>query len=145
MLRWKLQGLAVAAIAMLAIAPAMTAQEDTSTLDAAKAKAFIGDWVMTGQNGPRSQTERSLSIKDVGGKLVAEVAGGRGGGPYAVDDISMRDATLVLKFTEISSSVNVGVSMEPTEITLTPGEGDSLVATLAAGTSYYQGKATRRK
>ena len=41
-------------------------------------KAFLGDWVLTveGRRGPQ---ERPLSIKETGGKMTAELGGGRGG------------------------------------------------------------------
>jgi hypothetical protein len=50
-------------------------------------KAFLGDWVLTieGRRGPQ---ERPLNIKDTGGKLSAELGGGRGG-PVAITDVTV--------------------------------------------------------
>ncbi len=87
---------AVVIVAVLALAPAVMAQEKASTLDTTRAKAFVGDWVLTIQGG-RGPQERSLSVKDVGGKVAAELGGGRGG-PVTITDISMQGGDLVLKF-----------------------------------------------
>ena len=52
------------------------------------AKAFVGDWVLTieGRRGPQ---ERPLTIKDDGGKLSAELGGGRGG-PVTITDVTVK-------------------------------------------------------
>ena len=77
-----------AALAVSWLLPAsVMAQGRASTLDTAKAKAFVGEWILTieGRRGPQ---ERPLSIKDVGGKVAAELGGGRGG-PVTITDITM--------------------------------------------------------
>ena len=61
---------------------------------AQNAKAFLGDWVLSveGRRGPQ---ERPLTIKDSGGKLSAELGGGRGGA-VTITDVTVKgnDATL---------------------------------------------------
>src|ERR1044072_5512298 len=90
---------ALAAVVCLIPASAM-AQAKASTPDTAKAKDFIGEWVLTveGRRGPQ---ERPLSITDMGGKVAAELSGGRGG-PVSISDISMSGSDLVLKWTQQS-------------------------------------------
>ncbi len=67
-----------------------------SSLDTARAKDFLGEWVLTTE-GPRGTQERPLSITDAGGKLVATLIGGRGG-TRTITDITMNGASLVLKW-----------------------------------------------
>ena len=83
---------ALAAVAWLVPAGA-AAQGTASTLETAKAKAFVGEWVLTieGRRGPQ---ERPLTITDVGGKVAAELGGGRGG-PVTITDITMKGSDLV--------------------------------------------------
>ena len=85
------------------------AQGKPSTLDTAKAKAFVGEWVLTieGRRGPQ---ERPLTISDVGGKVAAELGGGRGG-PVSITDISMTGNDLVLKWTQTTQQGDVPVVM----------------------------------
>ena len=70
MIRKTVLFLAVCSFA-LAMPTLASAQGKASTLDTAKAKAFVGDWVLTveGRRGPQ---ERPLAITDVGRQ------GGRG-------------------------------------------------------------------
>jgi hypothetical protein len=65
-------------------------------LATADAKTWMGDWTLTveGRRGPQEQT---LTIKDVGGKVAATLAGGRGG-PVEISDVSKNGNDLVLKF-----------------------------------------------
>src|SRR5678815_3023439 len=83
---WKILWMAWAIVAVTAWALPAAAQDKASTLDSAKAKAFMGDWVLTIQGG-RGAQERPLTIKDVDGKVAAELAGGRGA-PVQIADIS---------------------------------------------------------
>ena len=94
------------ALAMPALA---SAQARASTLDTAKAKAFVGEWVLTveGRRGPQ---ERPLAITDVAGKVAAELSGGRGG-PITITDISMAGADLVLKWTQETQQGSIPVVM----------------------------------
>ena len=108
---WKLLWMAWAmvTVAAWALPPAAAAQDKASTLDSAKAKAFIGEWVLTIQGG-RGAQDRPLSIKDVGGKVAAELGGGRGA-PTPITDISMTGNDLVLKFQQGGRNGNVDVTM----------------------------------
>ena len=106
---WKVLWTAWAIVTVAAWAPAAAAQDKASTLDTAKAKAFVGDWVLTIQGG-RGAQDRPLSIKDVGGKVAAELGGGRGG-PTAITDITMPGSDLVLKFQQGGRQGNVDVVM----------------------------------
>ena len=99
---------AVAVVAVLALASPVMAQ-GASTLDTAKAKAFVGEWVLTVQGG-RGAQERPLSIKDVGGKVAAEIGGGRGG-PVTITDITMPGSDLILKWKQMGRGGEVEVMM----------------------------------
>lgn len=98
-----------AAIALsLAALPAPVSARGQA-VDAAKAKPFLGDWVLTieGRRGPQ---ERPLGITEKGGKLTAELGGGRGG-PVTITDISMSGADLVLKWNQQGPQGEVPVVM----------------------------------
>ena len=114
------------------------AQGAASTLDTAKAKAFVGEWILTieGRRGPQ---ERPLSIKDVGGKVAAELAGGRGG-PVTITDISMAGADLVLKWTQQSPQGEVPIVM-----TLTLKDGALTVKQDIAGGQFSQSGTGKKK
>src|SRR5262245_2380794 len=119
---------ALAALAWLVPGSAM-AQGKASTLDTAKAKAFMGEWILTveGRRGPQ---ERPLSITDVGGKVAAELAGGRGG-PVSITDISMTGSDLVLKWSQQGPNGEIPVVM-----TLTPKDGGLVVKQDMAGGQF---------
>lgn len=99
----------VAVLALAAPLATLTAQGGASTLDTAKAKAFVAEWVLTIQGG-RGPQERPLSIKDVGGKVAAELGGGRGG-PVAITDITMPGSDLILKWKQMGRGGEVEVMM----------------------------------
>lgn len=82
------KGLAVVICAVL-LAPAFAWAQD--------AKAFLGDWVLTveGRQGPQEQT---LSIKETGGKLTADLAGGRG--PVSISDVTVKGNEATLKWSQ---------------------------------------------
>jgi hypothetical protein len=123
----------IAAIGMAAIVGTLPvqamAQGKPSTLDTAKAKAFIGDWILTieGRRGPQ---ERPLSITDVGGKVAADLAGRRGG-PVSITDISMAGADLVLKWSQESPQGEIPIVM-----TLTLKDGGLVVKQDIAGGQF---------
>jgi hypothetical protein len=114
------------------------AQAKPSTLDTAKAKAFIGEWILTieGRRGPQ---ERPLSITDVGGKVAAELAGGRGG-PVSITDISMAGADLVMKWSQQSPQGEI-----PIEMTLTLKDGGLVVKQDIAGGQFSQSGTGKKK
>ena len=73
------------------------------------AKAFLGDWVLTieGRRGPQ---ERPLTIKDTGGKLSAELGGGRGG-PVTITDVKVNGNEATLKWSQDMQGNSVPVVM----------------------------------
>ena len=99
----------LAVVLGLGLAATAQAQAKASTLDTAKAKGFIGEWVLTieGRRGPQ---ERPLTISDMGGKVAAELGGGRGG-PTAISDISMSGSDLVLKWSQTTQQGDIPVVM----------------------------------
>ena len=128
---------ALSAVAWLVPASA-AAQGKASSLDNAKAKAFGGEWVLTieGRRGPQ---ERPLSITDVGGKVAAELAGGRGG-PVSISDISMTGSDLVMKWTQQGPNGEVPVVM-----TLTLEDGALVVKQDIAGGQFSQTGTGKKK
>ena len=83
------------------LAPAMAVAQD--------AKAFLGEWVLTveGRRGPQ---ERPLTIKDTGGKLSAELGGGRGG-PVMITDVTVKGSEATLKWNQDTPQGPVDVVM----------------------------------
>ena len=128
---------ALAAVVWLVPASAL-AQGKASTLDTAKAKGFIGEWILTveGRRGPQ---ERPLSITDVGGKVAAELAGGRGG-PVSITDISMAGSDLVLKWAQQGPNGEVPVVM-----TLTMKDGGLVVKQDIAGGQFSASGTGKKK
>ncbi len=61
----------------------------------AQANAFVGDWLLTIEGNQGTQ-ESSLTIKDAGGKLSAELHGARG--TVAISDVTVKGSEAVLKF-----------------------------------------------
>jgi hypothetical protein len=121
------------------VAPSMAlARGQASSLDSAKAKDFMGEWVLTieGRRGPQ---ERPLSITDKGGKVAAELGGGRGG-PVAISDISMPGADLVLKWKQQGPQGEVDVVM-----TLTLSNGTLTVKQDMAGGQFSQSGTGKKK
>jgi hypothetical protein len=127
-----------AALAISWLLPATGAAEQASTLDTAKAKPFVGEWILTieGRRGPQ---ERPLTIKDVGGKVAAELAGGRGG-PVNITDISMAGADLVLKWTQQSPQGDIPIVM-----TLTLKDGALAVKQDLAGGQFSTSGTGKKK
>lgn len=120
--------LAVVCAALLA--PAVAWAQD--------AKAFLGDWVLTieGRRGPQ---ERPLNIKDIGGKLSAELGGGRGG-PVAITDVTVKGAEAILKWNQEGPQGSIDVVM-----TLTLKDGALTVKQDFAGGQFSQTGTGKRK
>jgi hypothetical protein len=138
MIRKSLWGAVVVALSLLAMPSFSSAQGKPSTLDTAKAKGFIGEWVLTieGRRGPQ---ERPLSITDVGGKVAADLAGGRGG-PVSITDISMAGADLVLKWSQQSPQGEI-----PLVMTLTLKDGGLVVKQDIAGGQFSTNGTGKKK
>jgi hypothetical protein len=83
------------------LAPAIAMAQD--------AKAFLGDWVLTieGRRGPQ---ERPLNIKDTGGKLSAELGGGRGG-PVTITDVTVKGSDATLKWNQTTQQGDIPIVM----------------------------------
>lgn len=128
---------AVLAVVGLAL-PAGVAARGQSTLDTAKAKDFLGEWVLTieGRRGPQ---ERPLSITDKGGKVAAELGGGRGG-PVTITDISTKGSDLVLKWNQQGPQGDIDVVM-----TLTLANGALTVKQDMAGGQFSQSGTGKKK
>ena len=127
-----------AALAISWLLPASSAARQASTLDTAKAKAFVGEWILTieGRRGPQ---ERPLTIKDVGGKVAAELAGGRGG-PVTITDISMAGSDLVMKWSQQGPQGEIPVVM-----TLTLKDGALAVKQDMAGGQFSTSGTGKKK
>ena len=78
----------------------------------AQEKAFLGEWVLTveGRRGPQ---ERPLTIKSEGGKLSAELGGGRGG-PVTISDVTVKGDVATLKWNQETPQGAVDVVMTVT-------------------------------
>jgi hypothetical protein len=102
------------------------------------AKAFVGDWVLTveGRRGPQ---ERPLTIKDAGGKLSAELGGGRGG-PVAITDVTVKGNEATLKWSQDMQGNSVPVVM-----TLTLKDGALTVKQDMANGQFSQSGTGKKK
>ena len=121
---------AVAMVCAALLAPSIALAQD--------AKAFLGDWVLTieGRRGPQ---ERPLTIKDTGGKLSAELGGGRGG-PVTITDVTVKGNEAILKWNQDTQQGAIDVVM-----TLTLKDGALTVKQDMAGGQFSQTGTGKRK
>jgi hypothetical protein len=117
-------------LSVLLMAPAIAVAQD--------AKAFLGDWVLTveGRRGPQ---ERPLNIKDTGGKLSAELGGGRGG-PVSITDVTVKGSEAILKWNQETPQGSLPVVM-----TLTLKDGTLTVKQDFAGGQFSQTGTGKKK
>jgi hypothetical protein len=87
----------------------LMAAGQASTLAPADAKAWLGDWNLTVEGG-RGPQERTLTIKDMAGKVVATMGGGRGG-PIEITNISKKGDDLVMQFKQQGRGGEVDVTL----------------------------------
>jgi hypothetical protein len=87
----------------------LMAAGQASTLASADAKAWLGDWSLTIEGG-RGPQERTLTIKDMAGKVVATMGGGRGG-PIEITNISKKGDDLVMQFKQQGRGGEVDVTL----------------------------------
>ena len=122
--------LVVTAMCAALLAPSVALAQD--------AKAFLGDWILTieGRRGPQ---ERPLTIKDTGGKLSAELGGGRGG-PVTITDVTVKGNEAVLKWNQDTPQGAVDVVM-----TLTMKDGSLTVKQDFAGGQFSQTGTGKKK
>lgn len=78
-------------------------------LATADAKTWMGDWLLTVE-GRRGSQEQTLFVKDSGGKVAAQLAGGRGG-PIDITDVSKAGNDLALKFKRSFGGNDIDVKM----------------------------------
>lgn len=102
------------------------------------ATAFFGDWVLTveGRRGPQ---ERPLTIKDIGGKLSAELGGGRGG-PVTITDVTVKGNAATLKWNQETPQGSLPVVM-----TLTMNDGALTVKQDFAGGQFSTSGTGKKK
>lgn len=102
------------------------------------AKAFLGEWVLTieGRRGPQ---ERPLTIKETGGKLSAELGGGRGG-PVTITDVTVKGSDAILKWNQDTQQGAIDVVM-----TLTLKDGALVVKQDMAGGQFSQSGTGKKK
>lgn len=112
------------------VTPALTWAQD--------GKAFLGDWVLTieGRRGPQ---ERPLNIKETGGKMTADLGGGRGG-PVAITDLTAKGSDLILKWNQEGPQGTIDVVM-----TLTLKDGALIVKQDMAGGQFSQAGTGKKK
>jgi hypothetical protein len=92
----KSQWLARAAVvAALVISPIVSSAQ--SALASADAASFLGTWTLT-LDSPQGAFEQTLSLKDVNGKVAAEMNSPIQPGPQEITDVSKSGTDLVLKF-----------------------------------------------
>ena len=117
-------------ICAIMLAPAIAWAQD--------AKAFLGEWVLTveGRRGPQ---ERPLTIKDTGGKLSAELGGGRGA-PVTITDVTVKGDEATLKWTQ-----DVQGNSVPVVMTLTLKDGTMTVKQDMAGGQFTQSGTGKKK
>ena len=106
-------------------------------LMAADAKNWLGDWTLT-INGGRGPQERTLTVKDAGGKVAATLGGGRGG-PIEIADVSKTGSDLVLKFKQQGRGGELDVVM-----TLAMQADGTLKVTQAAGNNSQTGTGKKK-
>ncbi len=125
----------VTAGAMLLVASAWSgltvasAQEAASDLDIAEASAFVGDWTLS-MNSPDGGFDSSLSVKDVGGKVAAQI-GNDFQGTLTITRISKSGDKLVLTYDSDYEGQPYDVVL-----TLTP-DGDNLDVTMDLAGGYF--------
>jgi hypothetical protein len=102
------------------------------------AKAFLGEWVLTieGRRGPQ---ERPLTIKQDGGKLSAELGGGRGG-PVTITDVTVKGSDATLKWNQTTQQGDIPVVM-----TLTLKDGALVVKQDMAGGQFTSNGTGKKK
>jgi len=89
---WMIRTLVMAAC--IAAPLGASAQSALATADAA---GFLGKWTIALES-PQGAFEQELTLKDEGGKVVAEIMNQMQTSPQAITDLSKAGADLVLKF-----------------------------------------------
>ncbi len=106
-----------------------SAQEAASDLDIAEASAFVGDWTLS-MDSPDGGFDMSLSVKDVGGKVAAQISNDFQG-TLTITRISKSGDKLVLTYDSDYEGQPYDVVL-----TLTP-DGDNLDVTMDLAGGYF--------
>ena len=101
--------LLVLGVALAAWSAPSTLRAGGQGLASADAKAWVGEWALTIEGG-RGPQERTLTLKDMSGKVAATLGGGRGGA-VEITDVSKKGSDLVLKFKQTGRRGEVDVVM----------------------------------
>ena len=115
-----------------------SAQEAASDLDIAEADAFVGDWTLA-MNSDQGPLDMSLAVKDVGGKVAAEISSDFQA-PVAITKISKSEDKLVLTY-----GADFQGQVFDVIVTLSPAEGDTLDVAMdfAGGQFLLDGTSTK--
>ena len=106
--------------------------------EAQDAKAFLGEWVLA-VDARRGPQERPLTIKESGGKLSAELGGGRAG-PVTITDVTVKGNEATLKWNQETPQGVLDVVM-----TLTLKDGTLTVKQDFAGGRFSQTGTGKKK
>lgn len=102
------------------------AAQEASMLDVGDAEGYLGEWALTLET-PRGTQEQNLMLTDVGGKVAAELSGGRGG-TMTITDITRSGDDLLLKFERTmrgnSMLVTMTLSLDGETLTVSQEIGD---------------------
>ena len=112
-------------------------QDTASERDIAEATGFVEDWTLS-MRGPEGSFEMSLSIKDVGGKVAAELTS-EVQGTQAITDISKSGDGLVLEYQSGFQEQAL-----PVVLTLMP-DGDGLKVAMAFAGGRFTMDGTGKK
>ncbi len=114
-----------------------SAQEAASDLDIGEASAFVGGWTLS-MDSPDGGFDMSLSVKDVGGKVAAQISNDFQG-TQTITTISKSGDKLVLTY-----DVDFGGQVADVVLTLTP-DGDNLDVAMefAGGQFVMDGTGTK--
>ncbi len=114
------------------------AQDAASDLDIAEAGAFVGDWTLA-MNSDQGPIDMSLAVKDVGGKVAAEISSDFQA-PVAITKISKSEDKLVLTY-----GADFQGQVFDVIVTLSPAEGDTLDVAMdfAGGQFLLDGTGTK--
>lgn len=114
-----------------------SAQEAASDLDIGEASTFVGDWTLS-MNSPDGSFDMSLSVKDVGGKVAAQITNDFQG-TAMITKISRAGDKLVLAYDSDFEGQVFDVV-----VTLTPN-GDKLAVAMdfASGMFVMDGTGTK--
>ena len=130
-----LMGLAAAVLMGFGAAP--LAAQEASSLDVSEATNYIGEWVLSIQ-GPQGAQSLDLSVKDVSGKVGAELNGDFG--LQRITDISKAGDNLVLNYEADAQGQTF-----PVALTLMPdGENLTVKMEVAGGQFTIDGTGAKK-